>query len=89
MFNRKEELTYQFLQQGHDPVVVLLPHSSYSFKPAKSCFLFAFEYINAVEAWTTFAGMFCKPEQVTVSFPFIRCDKALDALRCLKNQEPP
>jgi hypothetical protein len=32
MFNRKLVLTYQFLQQGHDPVVVLLLHSSYSFK---------------------------------------------------------
>jgi hypothetical protein len=33
--------------------------------------------------------MFRKPVQVTMSFPFVRCDKALDALRCLKNLEPP
>jgi hypothetical protein len=54
-----------------------------------SRFLFAYEYINAVKAWTTFGGMFLKPEQVTMSFSFVRCDKALDALRCLKNLEPP
>jgi hypothetical protein len=54
-----------------------------------SHFLFAFEYINAVKAWTTFAGMCRKPVQVTMFFPFVRCDKALDALRCLKNLESP
>ncbi len=32
MFNRKEELTYQILHQGHDPVAVLLLHASYSFE---------------------------------------------------------
>jgi hypothetical protein len=32
--------------------------------------------------------MFCKPEQVTMSFPFVMCDKALDALQFLKNLEP-
>jgi hypothetical protein len=32
MFNRKEELTYQVLHQGHNPVVVLLLHASYSFE---------------------------------------------------------
>jgi hypothetical protein len=32
MFSRKYKLTYQFLQQGHNPVVVLLLHSSYSFE---------------------------------------------------------
>jgi hypothetical protein len=59
------------------------------FQTAMSRFLFAFEYINVVKAWTTFGRMFCKPEQVTMSFPFVRCDKALDALQCLKNLEPP
>ncbi len=44
-----------------------------------SRFLFAFEYINAVKEWTTFAGMRRKPVQVTISFPFVRCNKALDA----------
>ncbi len=54
-----------------------------------SYFLFAFEHIYVVKAWTTFGGIFRKPEQVTMSFPFVRCDKALNALRCLKNLEPP
>jgi hypothetical protein len=54
-----------------------------------SRFLFAFDYINAVKAWTTFGGIFHKPEQMIMSFPFVRCDKALDALQCLKNIEPP
>jgi hypothetical protein len=37
---------------------------------AMSRFLLAFEYINAVKAWTTFGGIFRMPEQVTMSFPF-------------------
>jgi hypothetical protein len=37
-----------------------------------SRFLFALEYFNAVKAWTTFGGIFRKPVQVTMSFPFVR-----------------
>jgi hypothetical protein len=47
-------------------------------------FYLPLKYINAVKTWTTFGGIFGKPEQMTTSFPLVRCDKALDAFTVLE-----
>jgi hypothetical protein len=45
-----------------------------------SRFLFAFEYFDAVKAWTIFGQMLRKPVQVTISFPIC---KVRQSLRCI------
>jgi hypothetical protein len=49
-----------------------------------SRFLFALEYFNAVKAWTTFGGMFRKPVQVTMSFPFCKVQQSLGCITVLE-----